>query len=134
MSSQRIQRVAVLLWQEISEIVRSKMKDPRLGFITVTHVEVSPDLHYAKVYVSSPGAHEALLEQIDVLSGAAGFVRGELFKRVTLRFVPELSFKEDTSIEHGMRISKILKELERQEKSGEPEERENQKNGGNLEH
>ena len=112
MSSQRTQRVGDLLRKEISEIIRLRMKDPRLGFVTITSVEVSQDLRHAKVYVTSPRSHEELASSVDLLAGAAGFIRSELFKRVTLRFIPELAFKADSSIEHSVRISQILKELE----------------------
>ena len=111
MGSQRMQRVGDLLRQEISEIMQRRMKDPRLGFLTVTAVEVSPDLRYAKVYVSSPGSEEELASRVRVLAGAAGFIRNELFKRITLKFIPELSFRADRSIVHGMKISKLLREL-----------------------
>lgn len=111
MSSQRMRRVGDLLRQEISEIMQRRMKDPRLGFLTVTAVEVSPDLRYAKVYVSNPGSEEELAGRVKVLAGAAGFIRNELFKRITLKFIPELSFRADRSIEHGIKISKLLREL-----------------------
>lgn len=121
MGTQRMQRVSDLLRQEISEIMRRRMKDPRLGFLTVTSVEVSPDLRYAKVYVSSPGTESELTDRVKILSGAAGFIRGELFKRITLKFIPELSFRADRSIEHAIRISKVLKELQEKERGGDLE-------------
>lgn len=112
MSSQRTQRVGDLLRLEISELILLRIKDPRLGFVTVTSVEVSADLRHAKVYVACPGTREELEKSVAILSGAAGFIRSELFKRVHLRIIPELLFKADTSIEHGVRISKILRELQ----------------------
>jgi len=112
MGSQRMQRVGEVLKYEISELVRLKLKDPRLGFVTIINVEVSPDLRYAKVYVTCPGTHEELANSVSVLTGAAGFIRSELFKRVRLKSIPELSFRADTSIEYSVRISQILKELE----------------------
>jgi len=112
MSSQRIHRIGDLLRKEISDIIRLRMKDPRLGFVTITSVEVSQDFRHAKVHVASPGSREELSSSVALLSGASGFIRGELFKRVTLRYIPELVFKPDSSIEHSVRISQILKELE----------------------
>ncbi|MCX5800428.1 MAG: 30S ribosome-binding factor RbfA [Candidatus Eisenbacteria bacterium] len=112
MSFQRTQRVGDLLRQEISEIIRLRMKDPRLGFVTITFVEVSQDLRHAKVHVTSPGSQEELAHSVELLVGAAGFIRNELFKRVSLRSIPELAFRADSSIEHSVRISQILKELE----------------------
>ncbi len=114
MGSQRLQRVSGVLRSEISELVRMKLKDPRLGFVTITEVEVSPDLRHAKVFVTCPGTREELANSIDVLTRAAGFIRSELFKRLRLRVVPELSFRIDTSIEHGIRISQVLRELEQE--------------------
>lgn len=111
MSSQRLQRVAEVLRYEISELVRLKIRDPRLGFVTITNVEVSPDLRHAKVFVSSLGTPEEALKSIKILSRAAGFIRSELFKRVHLRLIPELSFRIDRSIEHSIRISQVLREL-----------------------
>jgi ribosome-binding factor A len=111
MDSQRLQRVGEVLRFELSELVRLKLKDPRLGFVTITNVEVSADLRHAKVFVSSLGAPEETSRSVEVLTGAAGFLRGELFKRVRLRLIPELSFKVDRSIEHSVRISQVLREL-----------------------
>ncbi|MBN1504732.1 MAG: 30S ribosome-binding factor RbfA [Candidatus Eisenbacteria bacterium] len=111
MDSQRVARVGEVLRYELSELVRLRVKDPRLGFVTITHVEVSADLRHAKVHVSSLGTPEEASRSIEVLSGAAGFLRSELFKRVRLRFIPELSFKIDRSIEHSVRISQVLREL-----------------------
>ncbi|KPJ61406.1 MAG: hypothetical protein AMJ46_01590 [Latescibacteria bacterium DG_63] len=121
MSSQRMQRVGDLLRQEISEIMRRRMKDPRLDFLTVTFVEVSSDLRYAKVYMSSPGTEEELADRLKVLAKAAGFIRSELFKRVTLKFIPELSFRADRSIEHSVRISQVLRELQDKARGGNVE-------------
>jgi len=119
MDSQRLQRVGEVLRFELSELVRLKLKDPRLGFVTITNVEVSQDLRHAKVFVSSLGSPEEASRSIDVLTGAAGFLRNELFKRVSLRLVPELSFKVDRSIEHSIRISQVLKELKDESERGQ---------------
>jgi len=120
MSSQRMQRVGDLLRKEISEIIRVRMKDPRLGFVTITSVEVSQDLRHARVYVTSPGSHEELAGSVGLLTGAARFIRSELFKRVTLRYIPELAFRADSSIEHSVRISQILKQLENEARGEKP--------------
>jgi ribosome-binding factor A len=119
MDSQRLQRVGEVLRFELAELVRLRLKDPRLGFVTITNVEVSPDLRHAKVFVSSLGTAEETAKSIEVLSGAAGFLRSELFKRVRLRFIPELSFKVDKSIEHSVRISQVLRELKDESERGE---------------
>jgi len=111
MDSQRLQRVGEVLRYEISELVRLRIRDPRLGFVTITSVEVSADLRHAKVFVSSLGTPEELAKSVEILTGAAGFMRNELFRRVSLRLIPELSFRVDRSIEHSVRISQVLKEL-----------------------
>ncbi len=111
MDSQRLQRVGEVLKLELSELVRLKVKDPRLGFVTITNVEVSGDLRHAKVFVSGLGTAEETSRSIEVLSGAAGFLRSELFKKVRLRYIPELAFKIDRSIEHSVRISQVLRQL-----------------------
>ena len=120
MDSQRLQRVGEVLRFELSEIVRLKLKDPRLGFVTITNVEVSPDLRHAKVFVSSLGSPDEASKSVEIMTGAAGFLRGELFKRVRLRFIPELSFKVDRSIEHSVRISQVLRELKEESERGRP--------------
>jgi ribosome-binding factor A len=106
----RIERVNSLIRQEISELLQRQVKDPRLGdFIAVTEVATSADLKYAKVFVSQFGSERE--RQQKVLSGlasASGFFRRELAKRLKLRYVPELQFLWDNSIEQGDRISQLI--------------------------
>jgi ribosome-binding factor A len=108
----RIERVNSLIRQEISELLQRQVKDPRLGnFITVTEVVTSPDLKYAKVFISYIGSETERKETLSVLAAAAGFFRRELTKRLTLRNIPELSFHWDDSIERGSRILKLIDEV-----------------------
>jgi len=108
----RIERVNSLIRQEISELLQRQVKDPRLGnFITVTEVVTSPDLKYAKVFISYIGNEEERKETLSVLTAAAGFFRRELIKRLTIRNIPELSFHWDDSIERGSRILKLIDEV-----------------------
>lgn len=109
--SSRQQKVGDLLRAEISEILRMKMRDPRLGFLTVTNVKVSRDLRHASVFVSVLGEKEEGPESLSVLNKAAGFVRSELGHRVELRHIPELRFKIDRSAEYGIRISSVLRKI-----------------------
>ena len=109
--SSRQQRVGDLLREEISEIVRMKMRDPRLGFLTVTDVEVSRDLRHASVFVSVLGAEKEGTTALGILNKASGFVRSELGHRVELRYTPELRFIIDKSAERGARISAVLKKI-----------------------
>ncbi|MFC1966170.1 30S ribosome-binding factor RbfA [Chloroflexota bacterium] len=105
----RIERVNSIIRQEISELLQRQVKDPRLGnFIAVTEVSTSADLKYAKVFVSRIGSKEEKQEMLSVLTSAAGFFRNELAKRLKLRRIPELSFKEDDSIERGALLLQLI--------------------------
>lgn len=97
--------------REISEIIR-ELKDPRVGIMTsVTDVEVTPDLKYAKVYISALGDDEASEKTIEGLKAASGFIRRELARRLNLRNTPELRFLADTSLAYGMKMDKLINEL-----------------------
>ena len=106
----RVHRVADILRTEITDILRRRMKDPRLGFLTVTDVAVTRDLRQATVYVSAL-TEEELAGTLELLEGAKGFLRSELGKRVHLRHVPELLFREDRSAERGRRMEDLLRDL-----------------------
>ena len=108
MTGYRLARLEEAFKEEISDIVQKGLKDPRIGFITVTSVDISPDLRYAKVYLSILGKEAEKKDSLDGLESARGYIRQELGKRVRLKFTPELSFKIDTSIDEGFRISKII--------------------------
>ncbi len=97
--------------REISDIVAKQVKDPRLGFISITDVELSRDFSHAKVFFSVYGDEEQQLQTAEGLNRAKGFVRTELGKRIRVRHIPELHFLYDSSIEHGARINRILKGL-----------------------
>lgn len=112
MAKHRANRLAETLKEEISQMIREDLKDPRLGFITVTDVEVADDLGHAKVFVSVLGDAQQSKDSLDALSRAAGFVRSEIGKRIRLRHVPEIVFKYDTSLEKGAHIAKLLREVE----------------------
>ena len=108
----RIERVNSLIRQEISELLQRQVKDPRLGnFISVTEVLTSPDLKYAKVFVSCIGSEEEKQKTLKTLTSASGFFRKELARRMKLRYVPELSFRWDDSIERGDRLSQLMDHL-----------------------
>ena len=108
----RIGRVNNLIRHEISELLQRQVKDPRLGsFITVTEVSTSPDLRYAKIFVTSIGGEEQKQAALSGLAAAAGFFRSELAKRLELRRVPELKFEWDDSIERGARLLKLIDEV-----------------------
>jgi ribosome-binding factor A len=110
--TRRTVRVNELLREEISELLQREVKDPRLGegLITVTEVQVSPDLRHATVFVShlGEGDHEAVLQG---LNAAAPFLHRELVARLTIRRVPELVFRFDPSIERGARLASLIREV-----------------------
>ncbi len=112
MTKHRVSRLAENLKAEISRMIREELKDPRIGFVTVTAVEVAEDLGHAKVFVSVLGDEEQRRKTLDGLNSAVGFVRREIGQRIRLRFVPEIVFKYDPSIEHGAQIAKLLKGVE----------------------
>ena len=108
----RIERVNSLIRQEISELLQRQVKDPRLGnFITITEVSTSPDLKYAKIFVSRIGSEGEKQETLNALASASGFFRNELFKRLRLRHTPELSFQWDDSIERGTHLLQLIDEV-----------------------
>ena len=108
----RIERVNSLIRQEISQLLQRQVKDPRLGnFIAVTEVSTSPDLKYAKVFVSCLGSEEEKQTALRALTSASGFFRRELARCLKIRSVPELSFQWDDSIERGDHILRLIDEL-----------------------
>lgn len=105
-------RVGDLIREEIADILMHKVKDPRIGFVTVTGVKLSDDLRHARVFLSiyKDEEKEITLKAIEV---AKGFIRRELGKRMRLKFVPELVFRLDKSIEYGNKIERLLKDIEK---------------------
>jgi len=103
-----------MIQQAVSEVIRG-MKDPRIGFVTVTGVDMSEDLRHAKVYVSVLGPEETRKGTLDALEHGAAYIRREVGQRIQIRHTPELLFRYDHSIEHGVKIDKILSELSGQQ-------------------
>ena len=104
----RSRRIAEQIQRELSEVIRVELKDPRVGMITITEVEVSPDHAYAKVFFTLLGDAAKIEETTDALQHAAGFLRTQLARRVNLRTVPHLQFRYDASVEHGARLSQLI--------------------------
>lgn len=107
----RSQRVSDLLRKEIADIIVYRLKDPRVGFITVTGVDVTDDIKIARVYVSILKDEERKTT-LEILNSAKSFIRSELSKRLRMKFIPSIEFRLDTSIEYGNKIEKLLKEIE----------------------
>lgn len=115
MAGRRAYRLAEEMKREISQIIREEIKDPRFNLVSVTRVEVSSDLRYAKVYISVLGSEEDQQKVDQAFKKAGGFIRTELASRIRVRHVPELAFKLDKSIEHGVRIATILEQVKEPE-------------------
>ncbi|MBI2877641.1 MAG: 30S ribosome-binding factor RbfA, partial [Candidatus Tectomicrobia bacterium] len=111
----RTDRLNELVKKEICELILREIKDPRIGFVTLTRVVLSKDLRQAKVYVSIYGKEEEKKATYNGLRSAAGFIRGELGKRLNLRYTPEIDFILDPSIEYGSHISQLLDSLKQGE-------------------
>jgi ribosome-binding factor A len=105
----RSQRLNILLREEIADIIMKRVKDPRFGFVTVTEVSLSDDLKIANVYISVLKREEQDLA-IEILNSARGAIRSDMAKRVRLKYIPQLEFRIDQSIDQGFRIDKLLKE------------------------
>jgi ribosome-binding factor A len=109
--SYRIDRLQTQIQREISHIIKNQVKDPRIGFITITRVEVSRDLKYAKVYVSVYGDEDSVKQSLKGLESAKNFIRSNLGQSLGIRFTPEIIFKPDFSAVENIKIARILKEL-----------------------
>lgn len=114
MENVRANRVAEQMKKELGEILNQKIKDPRVGFVTVTDVDVTNDLQIATVYVSVLGDEKEKEDTLIGLSKAGGFIRSEIGKRMRLRKVPEMTFVFDEAHEYGNRIDSILRELNKE--------------------
>ncbi len=106
--TQRLRRIADQIQRELSEIIRLELKDPRVGMITLTDVEVSVDLAHAKVFFTLLGDEQALSQAQSGLNRAAGFLRSALARRINTHNVPELHFVHDSSVERGARLSQLI--------------------------
>jgi ribosome-binding factor A len=110
--SRRTRQVGEFLREELVDIIRREVKDPRVGFMSITHVEMSPDLRVAHVYVSVLGTDTERSENLAALRSAAGFIRHHLKPRLRMRQVPDLDFRDDRSMEHAVSISQALQDLD----------------------
>ena len=111
----RQEKLGELIAVELSDLLRTRVKDPRVGFASITHVEVSGDLRHAKIFVSVMGTDAERAATIQALKHATGFLRHELADRIVVRYMPELVFKLDTSIEQGSRILELIRQIENEQ-------------------
>lgn len=115
MSQLRVEKVQELMKQEISQIVQRELKDPRIGFVTVTSVECTGDLREAKIYVSIMGSEQQVKDSWTGLNRGLGFIRREIGKRIRLRFTPELTFELDKSLDYSAHIQELLLKIKAEE-------------------
>jgi ribosome-binding factor A len=108
----RADRVSGLIQQELSRLLWREAKDPRLAQVTITAVRVSPDLRHARVYVRGLAGAEQLPGVLEGLESARGFLRGELGRRLRLRYAPELSFEVDQSVDWSLQVAQLLREVQ----------------------
>lgn len=120
MTKQRTDRLNSLLKEVISEVIRDDVRNPHVAeLFTVTRVDITKDLHYAKVYISVIGDDQKRAETIAALNSAAGFIAVNASKKVTMRYFPELTFRLDDSVDKHMRIQELLGEISEERHSRE---------------
>ncbi len=103
----RSNRIAEQMRRELADLLQFEVKDPRVGMVTITEIEVTGDMSHAKVFYSAPEGSEALQEGLEK---ASGFLRSQVAKRMLLRTVPQLHFEYDASADYGMKMSKLIDE------------------------
>jgi ribosome-binding factor A len=114
LEGKRSERVADLIQKEISEMLVRSIKDPRIGFVTITRVTVSDDIRLAKVYFSVTGSQAERERSLTGLNSARGYVRKELGKRMKLKHTPDITFHFDPSIEYAIHIAEVIQQLHRE--------------------
>jgi ribosome-binding factor A len=112
----RKDRVTEAIRKEVSVIIHDELKDPRLGFVTITRVEMTPDLRFARIFFSVLGKDEDYKKTKIALDSALGFIRKLISERINLRLAPEIGFEEDRSVEYSVRIQEILNEIKELDK------------------
>ena len=122
MAKVRVEKLQELMKQEISDIIFHELKDPRIGFVTVTSVACTEDLREAKVYVSVMGDEKKARDTLYGLNSSLGFVRREIGRRIRLRFTPEISFALDTSLNYSDHIQRLLNEIHEEQPNGKKED------------
>ncbi|MFC1708532.1 30S ribosome-binding factor RbfA [Candidatus Omnitrophota bacterium] len=112
----RKDKVQEAIRQEVAAIIHDELKDPRIGFATVTRAEVTADLRHAKIYVSVLGKQKSANSTLKALESGKGYMRTLLAKRLKMRFTPDLMFKEDKSAEYSVEFAKKLEEIKNEDK------------------
>lgn len=110
----RSTRVADLIRREVADILQNRIKDPRVGFLTVTDISLSDDLRNATVFLSILDKAEAVAT-VKILNASSGFVKAELGRRIRLRYMPSITFRIDEAVERGEKIDRLLRDLKNRE-------------------
>jgi ribosome-binding factor A len=118
MQGKRTDRVGHLIQMELGNLILHRMKDPRLGFVTITHVDVAPDLRSARVFYSVMGDAKTKKSTHDALEKAAGFLQAELGHAIQLRNTPKLTFLVDDSIDRSIEIDQVIREIHLKDSEG----------------
>lgn len=116
----RQEKIAEAIRQEASVIIHDKLKDPRLGFVTITNVEIARDLRFAKIFFSVLGNDLAYKKTKEALNSSLGFVRKLIAQRLALRFAPEIAFYEDRSAEYSVHIEEVLNAIKEHDEQAKP--------------
>ena len=122
MEGKRSEKVADLIQKEISQMLVKSIKDPRIGFVTITRVSVSEDCRFAKVYFSVAGTPVERKRSMEGLHSAKGFVRRELGCRIRLRYTPEILFQFDPSIEYAIHMEELIQSIQQEKEPNGDEE------------
>jgi ribosome-binding factor A len=115
MGELRVRKIQEFIKQEASRIILKELKDPRIGFVTITDARITGDLRQATVYVSLFGNADQQKATLDALQRAKGFIRSEIGRRLQIRYSPEIEFKVDASLDYGMKIDKILSDIQKKD-------------------
>jgi ribosome-binding factor A len=121
MEGKRSEKIADLIQKEISHMLVRTLKDPRIGFVTITKVAVSEDCRLAKVYFSVTGSPDERERSTDGLNSAKGYVRKELGRRIRMKYIPEIIFQFDPSIEYAIHIGEVIEHIKK-EREGKGDE------------
>jgi len=113
----RGQRIAGQIHRELAELIRQEVKDPRVNFVSLTDVELTPDYAHAKIFFTALGGADSVPEILEGLRRASGFLRRELGKRIRIHTLPELHFHYDRSVEEGSRLSQLIDQTVREDEA-----------------
>jgi ribosome-binding factor A len=117
----RASRVSEVIQREVAVILQTEMKDPRVADVTITYTKMSRDMSTARVHFTRPGDEEAIRDTLRVLNKATGFIRHELAERVDLRYIPNVRFFYDASVERGRHVTELIDQAISRESGGDDE-------------